>query len=444
MRNTPTLARALASTALVGAMALAAAPARAQSTEAQLKMLQEQVKALQAQIEALSKQQEQAAAEKAAPVKVEAKGAPRFSGDGFKDFKIRGRLQSDFGTVSGSDRLGDPGLGSTTEIRRARLGVEGKIEAFKYKFEVDYADNEVDIADALVSWDMGPANLVIGNQKTTNSMEEMTSSRFTAFLERGGFTDAFGFERMLGVSLDFSGKNYGLLAGVYSDGGLSGNDEAAGYALSARGYVAPRFEGGFAHLGASVLYRDQGAAPTRYRNRPLLHTTNTRFIDANLGALGVDNDVTFGLEAAAVMGPLWAASEWNFLKANLGTPVTGADNSFSASGGFAHVGWFLTGEQRGYKDGVWDRTKPNAPLGEGGMGAFAVNLGLDYTDLSDAGVGVAGGRQTGYLASLMWIPQAYVRFIAQYGYIDISADRSLNGVPVDNVSTFGLRAQIDW
>jgi len=415
-------------------------PVAAQSIEEKMQTLQAQMDALRQELAALKKEQ----AAKAQPdLKVEAKGAPRFSGDGFKNFKLRGRLMADLGHVSDAGALGDPGLGTASEIRRARLGVEGGLQMFKYKFELDFADNEVEVADALIEWDAGPAVITLGNQKTPNSMEELTSSRFTAFIERAGFTDAFDFARQLGVSVALGGDHYGFSVGAFADGALSGDDEANGYVLAARGHYVADVGDGWVHGGASILHRASGAAPTRYRNRPLVHTTDTRFISASTNA---PRDTVFGIELGGATGAVWAAAEWSWARADLAAPLgPGLDGTFSSSGGYAHVGWFVTGEQRGFKksEGAWDRTKPRRPLSDGGPGAFAVNLGFDYTDLSDSSAGIMGGQQTGYLASLTWIPEAHVRFMAQYGLIDID-DSFPDGDGNGHVNTLGLRAQVDW
>jgi len=54
----------------------------------------------------------------------------------------------------------------------------------------------------------------VGQFKTHNSMEEETSSRFTTTLERGAYTDAFGLDRRIGVSVNTSGDNYGFDLGL--------------------------------------------------------------------------------------------------------------------------------------------------------------------------------------------------------------------------------------
>jgi phosphate-selective porin OprO/OprP len=100
------------------------------------------------------------------------------------------------------------------------------------------------------------------------------------------------------------------------------------------------------------------------------------------------------------------------------------------------VGFYLTGESRGYKGGKWDRTKVLKPFDKGGWGAIQLNARLDYVDLNDR-VGTApatatalqrvsapfyvnGGKQLGYQASIIWNPMDYLRFMAQVGRTDIT------------------------
>lgn len=446
----------LATTALASHLAFAA-PARAQSSEATLNILQEQVKALQEQIDALKKQQEEA---NASEIKIENKGAPQISGPGFK-FKIRGRLQTDFGIVGDPDKIGtvaggvfspDSGLGTTSEVRRARLGVEGAVSDWTYKFEADFADNDVSIADAIIGYSgFDGVDLAVGNQKTGVSLEEQTSSRFTKFMERAAFTDAFAFERELGATATFGGKNWHWIAGVFSSGGFSGDDEAKGYILASRAHYTMPIENGFVHIGGSIEYRDEDAQQERFRQRPQLHTSDTRFVDT--GNLGTDSSVFFGGELAAVFGPLNAAAEYAGLSASFAEPSARGTNNAYFQGGYVQLGYFLTGERRGYKtnSGAWDRTKPLKPLDKGGMGAWELNVGVDWIDLEDRNSDAFGGKQVTYNAGMTWIPISYVRVIAQYGKVDVSNSRTHVVLKNDggfsndfNVNTFGLRAQLDW
>ena len=65
------------------------------------------------------------AAAKEPEVKVAWKGAPELEGKGGWSFKPRGRLQYDAGIVNAPGSISDRGLGFASEVRRARLGVEG-------------------------------------------------------------------------------------------------------------------------------------------------------------------------------------------------------------------------------------------------------------------------------------------------------------------------------
>ena len=58
----------------------------------------------------------------------------------------------------------------------------------------------------------------------------------------------------------------------------------------------------------------------------------------------------FGAEFGVVLGPLSAQTEWGGMKSNAATS-TGIDASFS--GGYVDVSYIITGENRGYKGGVF-------------------------------------------------------------------------------------------
>ncbi|MFQ5346861.1 MAG: OprO/OprP family phosphate-selective porin [Rhodothalassiaceae bacterium] len=458
------MARHLSSSRLAlaaGALAagLAATPAAAQSA----RELMQQIETLKAQLQALEKKVASAEAKESPDLKVEAKGAPRFTGKGFKAFKLRGRVQTDLGIVGDPDTIGsgtspadfspDRGLGTTTEFRRARLGVEGEITDWKYKIEADFANNEVDVTDAYLEYKgFDGVGITIGNQKTGVSMNEQTSSRFITFMERAAFTDAFGFARELGVTVNFHGKNWHWKSGVFSNGGLDGSDEKSGYVLASRAHYTMPLDEGFLHLGGSVEYRDQGAAPSRLRQRPFLHTTNTRFVST--GKMPVESSVFLGAELAAQHGPLSFEGEYGRQMTNFvnGAMPGGADSA-DFQGGYATLGWFLTGEKKGYKasKGAWDRTKPLHPLDKGGYGALQLNAGVDWIDLSDQSAAVNGGGQYSINLGLTWIPISHVRFLVNYAHIRVSdsperVKLTKSGVvrPSFSTNAFGLRGQIDW
>ena len=77
---------------------------------------------------------------------------------------------------------------NAAEVRAARLGIEGNfLQGWKYKLETDFADSTVDLKDAYIEYSgelLEPAYFRVGQYKTPNSLEELTSRRFLTFMER--------------------------------------------------------------------------------------------------------------------------------------------------------------------------------------------------------------------------------------------------------------------
>jgi phosphate-selective porin OprO/OprP len=300
-------------------------------------------------------------------------------------------------------------------------------------------------------------------------------------LERASFTDAFAYERRLGVGLSLADKTadkYTLSAGIFS--GKINDDlfNRTSWEAGIRGTFTPRLSNGFIHVGASALYRknNRDAQGAQYRSRPLTQITDQRFVDT--GTIASDGDFSAGVELGGVMKSFHFAAEAQKLWVRGFDPskvltepndiITGnrynGDPSFE--GGYAEVGYYLTGESRGYKGGKWDRTKVLKPFDQGGWGAIQVNGRVDYLNLTDKVGGtpvlagypsgfssafVNGGKQLGYQLSVIWNPMDYLRFMAQYGHIDITGgpraatvdlDGPLNARRKYGVDTAAVRAQL--
>jgi phosphate-selective porin OprO and OprP len=435
MRNRIVAAALITATSLT-----AAAPAHAQpgvDVAAELAAMRAKIESLEAEVKALKEAKK--------PEAPSWKGAPHFTHKAGWSFKPRGLVQFDAAFVGRPDGFVDRSLGFGNEARRLRLGAEGTIPGgFGYKIEADFADNNVEITDAFLSYQAAEGvSLIIGQHKNFNALEEMTSSRFTLFMERAAFTDAFNFERRVGLSGTYAAGDIIASAGVFTDNITDlANDENNAIGADARLVFAPKLGETQLHVGGSGHWRDNNdleatGVTTRYRQRPFVHTTDVRFVATP--ALRVDKESSYGLEAAAIHGPFHAAAEVHWLNADV---PGGAGPTFF--GGYAEVGYFLTGETRGYKSGAFDRTKVLKPVGGGGIGAFQVNLRYDHLDLNDDGV--IGGTQKGYEASLIWIPQDHVRLLLNYGHLqfDDAAVAAADGDRDYGIDVFGARAQVDF
>lgn len=369
-------------------------------------------------------------------------GAPRIgSADGWS-LKPRGRLQYDFGHISRPDGVTVAGLGSVEELRRARIGVEGTMPGgLSYVFEIDVAPDVIEIIDANIRYKASDRiTLTAGQHNNFQSLDELTSSLFSSFIERAAFTDAFNFERRLGFSGTYANGPVTAQLGVFHENLLQIDETDSAVSLDGRLVYAPRIGTTQLHFGASAHWRDNGdlAGTTRYRQRPLLHATEIRFVGTP--ALAVTQETHFGLEAAMIRGPLHVTGEAHWL--NAGTAAGGPDPTLF--GGYAEIGWFLTGETRGYRGARWDRTRVRKSIEEGGFGALQVSARYDYLDL-DSGA-VRGGRQNGLQASLIWIPTDHVRFMLNYARLsyDGAIVAAAGGDRDYSVDVVGARAQLDW
>jgi phosphate-selective porin OprO/OprP len=446
------LAALLATTTATPALA-AVEPVPA-DVAADVAAMRAEIAALRAEVAELKAGRETAAAAVTAPAAPTASPAKKESAGSGATFKPFGRLQYDVGFVESPRGVNDRGLGWGSEVRRARLGAEGSIPGgFGYKIEVDFANNDVEISDAFLSYKASKSlGATLGQHNNFQSLEELTSSRFLSFMERAAFTDAFNFERRIGLSATWSGGDLIAQGGVFTDNiedladaqdSVGLGDENDAVSIDGRVVYAPKLGETQLHFGGSAHWRDNGdtaaAGPaTRYRQRPFVHTSNTRFL-ATPG-LRVRTETNYGLEAALIRGRFHATAEAHWLNADTLTP--GLSPTFF--GGYAEVGFFLTGESRGYKGGRWDRTKVRRPVGGGGAGAFQINLRYDHLDLNDGGI--LGGRQRGYEASLVWIAQDHVRFLLNYGHLryEDSAIAAAGGDRDYGINVLGARAQVDF
>ena len=472
------------------------------ATDAQVELLQQQVAALQTQLDLLKAQ-----LPKATPTW---KGSPQFEDkDAGWSFKVRGRLNLDAAYAGRpANYVANRNLGFNARLRRFRIGVEGAIPGgFGYKGEIDYANSSVAFGDVILTYAPAgkPFSVTLGNYESLNGMEQISSSRWSSFIERAQVNDAFVNARRLGVFVGYKSADnvFRADAGIFTAHSFDASIDNDGWIGAARVIYAPTLGNGFLHLGLNYQHREfqsnnngvasvsTGAPSTnqiaRYRARPFLQTTDVRFVDT--GNFAASGDNIFGAEAYGVFKSLHFGGEAQLLKANSYAPGsirTGLDAFTGGSlvtatsdpsffGGHFEVGYFLTGETRGYKNGLWDRTKVLKPFDKGGWGAVQLTGRFDYLDLdtdrlvngptTNFGTGVQtlaaasarqarGGTQTGYLLGLTWIPTDYVRFLVNYIHTEVkggtfaAAARPLSTDPVNDRSystdAIAMRAQIDF
>jgi phosphate-selective porin OprO/OprP len=463
----------LASAGVAAVLALSAEPAEAQSNAELMDIIrrqQRQIEELSRKVDQLERKTEEARqkadtatetvqkVEETAPdIKVKWAPGPTFSSkDGSWSVHVLGRLMVDGGALGDDDDFYRND--NATELRAARLGVEGNfLQDWKYKFETDFVDGTVDVKDAYLEYSgefVEPAYVRVGQYKTPNSLEQLTSRRFITVMERAAIVDAFELDYQIGLGGGTSGENSGVDGGLFGQN-ASDQEDNEGYALAGRGHYAffpgPEDQGEnsseVVHVGGSVRYRnfdnDTFDSQARYRQRPFFHFTGTRSVDTGV-IDDSEGDVWAGAEFAWVQGPFSLQSE----VANTALQHKhGEDDADNLWGGYLGASYFLTGERRNYdpKKGVFDRVEVERPLQDGGPGAWELGARADYIDLNDEGV--KGGEQISYIGGLNWYPNNFVRFMLD-GAVTQVFDAGDTAAAVRGSSNLiyggGMRAQVDW
>ncbi|MDP3907232.1 OprO/OprP family phosphate-selective porin [Novosphingobium sp.] len=417
---------------------LAAAKARAEAAEAQVAVAVAKAEAAKVAVAAIP-----AASVTARPATdVTWDGAPKLATKDGWSFKPRGRMQLDVAGVDAPDSIiSRQKLGIATEIRRAYMGFDGTMPGgFGYRIEAEFANAAVELTDIYLTYKVNPRlTVTVGQHKPFQSMEDMTSDLFSSFMERAAFNSAFGFERRVGVSATYTGKQVLVQGGVFTDNArdlLTDSDNS--FSLDGRVVFMPKLAGGQLHIGGSGHYREFNdlANIANYAARPFVHTTDLRLVST--GNIGASGERAFGGELAYIHGRFHATAESSWI-----TAIRPGLTNPTFNGGYAEVGYLLTDDVTAYKNGAYDRIRPKTPLGKGGIGAVQANLRYDWLDLNSGTI--RGGRQQIAGASVVWMPTDYTRFILNYGHIWLNDAAVAAGLVRDyTADSIGMRAQIDF
>ncbi len=353
-------------------------------------------------------------------------------------FKPGGRIHLDYSVIN-ADVSGIEWRQG--ELRRLRLGGSGNYgKRLKYKFELHInGDGEVNLEDGYI--ELAPGNGVwkikAGHFKTANSLDEATSSRFMSVLERSAFTDAFEFDRRLGLSLATKGERYTFSAGIFGNN-LDTPGGQQGYALAARATLTPIVPTSdtdlLVHLGGSMRYRETGGdqSAMRYRQRPFAHVPG-RIISTGRVA---ESDLFLGAEAAALYRNGWVAGEYGVTLATC-APGAACTGELALSGGYGEVG-IMFGGRKTYKGGKFVRPKIDRPITENGLGAIALVARIDTIDLSDAGL--AGGRYDNFILGANWWPAPHSRLSVNLFAINAELGTSTSGLDAGFASLVSVGA----
>ena len=370
------------------------------------------------------------------------KGAPQFQNDTLT-FKVRGRVYEDFVHQEVDRQTGADFDANVTRLRTARLGVEGTWNAnWAYKAEFTVAGGSANWEDLILEYKPTDSiSIMAGNFKTV-SFENISSSRYTTFMERGPFNDVLDIGRVMNLQVKANGENWTAAAAISGDS-LNNADPTAtatggSETLGVNGrvtWVPINSDTTKLHVGAWARYRDrQDQANFTYQAR---NNTNYGARYITTGAVGV-SDTMVGLEGVFIPGPFSVQGEWATADVDRLANVSCNLKSYYVSGS-----WFVTGEMKNLdvKKGEWGRTKILNPMTSGGLGALELAVRYDNTDLTDFNIPATAGEYSAWTLGANWYPHPYVRFMANYTKSE--NDNRAVGADVD-VETLQFRAQFDF
>ncbi len=363
--------------------------------------------------------------------------------DGSAWFKLGGRIMIDGGFYAEDEVV----LGDGTELRRARIDLEGGVaQNWDFELSADFADATADVKDAALSYSgFGATTITIGQQKIPFSLEELTSSKHTTFLEPGLLNELVP-GRKLGISAKHHRPSWTAAAGVYGEAFDANADDEGneGWLVAGRATLAPVHDDRHAvHLGVhAALETPDSERKVKYNARPESHVTDVKYLDTGK-IKRVEDTLTWGLDGAVVMGPFSLQVEYAVAtvsqEAEDESRASGEEYEFS--GWYAYASWFVTGESRDYKvgKGAFGSVKPY-----GDRGALELSARYSTLDLNDCGV--EGGEETNITLGASWYANKNIRITANYIIVDNDEHADADGDVVgdDDPHIFGVRCQIGF
>ncbi len=372
------------------------------------------------------------------------KGFEAKSADGDFAFNVGARMH-----FQASAHSGDlpPGVDATdgTEFRRARLMTKGKFYGdYKWKAEVDFADNKVSVKDFTVGYTgFEKANFFVGHQKQPYSLSVEMSSNDIPFIERSIDNDLIipFTDRALGLRMESNGEHWFLAAGVFGESVNANKDDDEGLGASGRFIYAPVIEADRTlHLGVRVAMKKPSASTESFRIRDeTTHQSNLRIVDT--GEIGnVDRAVMYGVEAGMVHKAFSLVGEYNRL-----TLDRDGFSDLDFDSWHVYGTWSITGESRAaaYRidQGEWKRIKPTRPfnLDEGTWGAWELALRYAQIDLNDGAF--TGGDESVLTSALNWYLNNNMRLMFEVSHILDTDESTLLRDAAEGLNIFQFRTQ---
>jgi phosphate-selective porin OprO/OprP len=280
-------------------------------------------------------------------------------------------------------------------LRRARLALKTTFTEWlllKSEINIDDAGNAQATSLYLeyAAADSYP-RVRLGQFKTPNSLDYLTSSRHISTIERSQFTNIFEFDRRVGTAVFSDSESHTWNAGLFA-GNIHTDPFSSGMAAATRLTYAPVSTASrVIHLGASARYRkNQRFCEADSLPFDQVETVTEGFGDSCNGMQ--KSDLFVGIENAILFSKFWVSGEIGVL-AGLGTEQAAEER---LHGGYIEAGYAFGGTKT-YTDGAFGLPSIDRSLMRGGPGAYFFVLRYDNAEISHSG----GSKET-FTVGLDW------------------------------------------
>jgi len=374
-------------------------------------------------------------------IKVTTKGKLKIADSkGNWSFQPIGRVMWD-AVDTDSDNAADDVQG--TELRRARLGFQGSIYNYGYKFEADFAGGDASIKDAYLSYGTKfgdtKAGVKLGQSHIPFGLNTKVSSKYMSFMDRPMFADSsISPARGSGVVASLNDKDYkwSLSAGLQNGNfDTNGGDtyEINGSTFAVRGSFLPWKQDKNHLLQVGAAYLTQGGGDS-FKFQPDLVSHDDIYQPVSTGTIAAadfDGANAFTVDALGVYGSFHAMAEY----LDHSTEQEAAQD-IDTSAYAVEAGYFLTGESLKWKKGYTSGITPKSSSGAWQVAARFESLEMDTN--------AAGGDSEvdKFSLGVNYYPTQNTRLMLNY---DKVTDVQINGVNSDfEPSSLKFRAQAYW
>lgn len=357
--------------------------------------------------------------------------------DGNWSFQPIGRVMWDAVNADADTNDSDDDV-KGTELRRARLGFAGSIYDWSYKFEADFASNDVSVKDAYLGYgnkltDSTKWGVKLGQSHIPFGLNTKISSKYMTFMDRPMFADStVSPARESGVVAVINDKDYNwMLSAGLTNGPLDGGGQTwdnNGSTFAARGSFLPYKEGkNLIQIGAGYLTQGGGDS---FKFQPDLVSHDDSFKPVSTGTIALDQADAFSVDAMGVFGSFHAMAEYLDHTAE---PEAGSD--IDTTGYAVEAGYFLTGESLKWKKGYTSGISPKSKYGAWQVAARFESVEVDPgTSMED--------EYDQFTLGVNYYPTKNTRLMLNYSKV---TDLTVDGTGADEEpSALKFRAQAYW